>query len=60
MLSRSVKIKETKGATLRVIVLVSITIIYRLSLIKSLVILKKRLRLNFTNIKAFSNNLIKR
>jgi len=59
MLSRSIK-AETKGVILRAMVLAGVTIIYRLSLVRLPVILEKGLKLNFTNIKAFSNNLIER
>jgi len=60
MLSRSTRAEETKGVILRVIVLAGIAIARRLSLVRSPVILEEGLRLNFTNDKAFSNNLIER
>jgi len=46
MLSRSIGVEETKGATLRVIVLAGVAIARRLSLVRLLVILEKGLRLN--------------
>jgi len=60
ILSRSTRAEETKGVTLRAIVLIGVAIIRRLFLVRLLVILKEGLRLNFTNNKAFSNNLIER
>ena len=60
MLSRSTGAEETEGAILRAMVLVGVVIARRLSLVRSPVILEEGLRLNFTNDKAFSNNLIER
>ena len=60
ILSRSTKAEATKGVILRAIVLVGIAIIRRLSLVRSPVILEEGLKIKFTNIKAFSNNLIKK
>jgi len=60
MSSRSTGAEKTKGATLRVMVLVGVAIARRLSSVRSPVILEEGLRLNFTNNKAFSNNLIER
>ena len=57
ILSRSTRAEETKGAILRIIILVDVIIAHRLFLVKLSVILKKKLRLNFTNIKAFSKIL---
>jgi len=60
ILSRFTRAEETKGVILKAIVLVGVVITRRLSLIRLLVILEEGLRLNFTNNKAFSNNLIER
>jgi hypothetical protein len=46
ILSRSTRVEEAKGATLRVIVLVGVIIARRLSLVRLPVILEKGLRLN--------------
>ena len=50
-------VEKTKGITLRAIVLAGVAIVYRLSSVKSPVILEEGLRLDFTNIKAFSKIL---
>ena len=60
ILSRSTGVEETKGAILRATVLVGVAIARRLSLVRSPVILEEGLKIKFTNIKAFSNNLIER
>jgi hypothetical protein len=59
MSSRFTGAEETEGAILRAIVLVGVVITRRLSLVKLLVILEGP-RLNFANVKAFSNNIIER
>ena len=58
--SRSTRAEETEDTILGAIVLAGVIIACKLSLVRSPVILEERLKLNFANVKAFSNNIIKR